>query len=50
MQFIDTAGAGYDEEREPDGESRLNPARGSAGGPQGAGLLEAGVPAARTLR
>ncbi len=25
VQFIDTAGAGYDEEPEPDGESRLNP-------------------------
>jgi superfamily I DNA and/or RNA helicase len=25
LQFIDTAGAGYDEELEPDGESRLNP-------------------------
>ena len=25
VQFIDTAGASYDEEREPDGESRLNP-------------------------
>ena len=25
VQFIDTAGAGYDEEPEPDGKSRLNP-------------------------
>ncbi|HEX4149087.1 MAG TPA: AAA domain-containing protein, partial [Pirellulales bacterium] len=25
LEFIDTAGAGYDEETEPDGESRLNP-------------------------
>ncbi len=25
VEFIDTAGAGYDEEKEPDGESRLNP-------------------------
>lgn len=25
LQFIDTAGAGYDEEQEPDGESRFNP-------------------------
>ena len=25
VQFVDTAGAGYDEEREPDGESRRNP-------------------------
>ena len=25
MQFIDTAGAGYEEQPEPDGESRLNP-------------------------
>jgi len=25
VEFIDTAGAGYDEELEPDGESRLNP-------------------------
>ena len=24
VQFVDTAGAGYDEEKEPDGESRLN--------------------------
>lgn len=28
LEFIDTAGAGYDEEQEPDGESRLNPAEG----------------------
>ena len=26
VEFIDTAGAGYDEELEPDGESRRNPA------------------------
>jgi DNA polymerase III delta prime subunit len=25
LEFIDTAGAGYDEQTEPDGESRLNP-------------------------
>jgi superfamily I DNA and/or RNA helicase len=25
VQFLDTAGAGYDEEREPDGESKFNP-------------------------
>lgn len=25
VEFIDTAGAGYEEEKEPDGESRLNP-------------------------
>jgi superfamily I DNA and/or RNA helicase len=29
VEFVDTAGAGYDEEKEPDGESRLNP--GEAG-------------------
>jgi ATP-dependent RNA/DNA helicase IGHMBP2 len=28
VEFIDTAGAGYDEQQEPDGESRLNPEEG----------------------
>ena len=36
LEFIDTAGAGFDEELEPDGESRLNPPGGGAGAAQGA--------------
>ncbi len=43
VQFIDTAGAGYDEEREPDGESRLNPQEAALVGRKVRALLEAGV-------
>ena len=37
LEFIDTAGAGYDEETEPDGESRLNPQEAALVVPQGPG-------------
>ncbi len=45
VQFIDTAGAGYDEEPEPDGKSRLNPREAELVGLKVRALLEAGVPA-----
>ena len=37
LEFIDTAGAGFDEELEPDGESRLNRQEAELVRPQGAG-------------
>jgi len=43
VQFIDTAGAGYEEQREPDGESRLNPQEADVVCRQVRALLEAGV-------
>jgi predicted DNA helicase len=43
LQFIDTAGASYDEELEPDGESRRNPAEADLVGRKVQELLEAGV-------
>jgi superfamily I DNA and/or RNA helicase len=43
LTFIDTAGAGYDEELEPDGESRRNPAEAEIVGRQVQSLLDAGV-------
>ncbi len=43
VQFIDTAGAGYDEEREPDGESRLNPQEAALVARKVQALLDAGV-------
>jgi hypothetical protein len=43
--FIDTAGAGYDEELEPGGESRRNPQEADLVCRQVRALLEAGVPA-----
>jgi ATP-dependent RNA/DNA helicase IGHMBP2 len=43
LQFIDTAGAGYDEELEPDGESRRNPAEAEIVGRQVEALLAAGI-------
>jgi len=43
VSFIDTAGAGYDEEREPDGESRLNPREAALVGRKVRALLAAGV-------
>jgi len=46
VEFIDTAGAGFDEEDEPDGESRLNPREAELIGRQVQALLQAGVPAA----
>ena len=45
VQFIDTAGAGYDEEPEPDGKSRLNPQEAELVGRKVRSLLEAGVSA-----
>lgn len=46
VEFIDTAGAGYDEELEPDGESRQNPAEARLVVRKVEALLAAGVPAA----
>jgi predicted DNA helicase len=43
VQFLDTAGAGYDEEREPDGESRLNPQEAALVARKVRALLAAGV-------
>ncbi|HWG44394.1 MAG TPA: AAA domain-containing protein [Gemmataceae bacterium] len=45
VQFIDTAGAGYDEEVEPDGESRLNPQEAALVARKVHALLQAGVSA-----
>ena len=45
VQFIDTAGAGFDEEREPDGESRLNPQEALLVARKVQALLQAGVAA-----
>lgn len=43
VQFIDTAGASYEEEREPDGESRLNPQEADVVCRKVRALLAAGV-------
>jgi hypothetical protein len=43
VQCIDTAGAGYDEEREPDGESRLNPQEAALVARKVRAVLAAGV-------
>jgi superfamily I DNA and/or RNA helicase len=43
LAFIDTAGAGYDEELEPDGESRRNPQEAEIVARQVRALVEAGV-------
>jgi superfamily I DNA and/or RNA helicase len=43
LEFIDTAGAGYDEELEPDGESRLNRQEAQRVGQTVHALLEAGM-------
>ena len=45
LHFTDTAGAGYDEEVEPDGESRLNPQEAELVGSHVRTLLESGVTA-----
>jgi ATP-dependent RNA/DNA helicase IGHMBP2 len=45
VEFIDTAGAGHDEELEPDGESRLNQGEADLVCRKVQALLEAGVPA-----
>jgi DNA polymerase III delta prime subunit len=46
LEFIDTAGAGYDEELEPDGESRLNRGEAELVCRKVRALLEAGLAAA----
>lgn len=43
LEFIDTAGAGHDEQLEPDGESRLNPGEADVIAQLIPQLLEAGV-------
>ena len=45
VQFIDTAGAGYEEQQEPDGNSRLNPQEAELATRKVKGLLDAGVAA-----
>lgn len=45
VHYIDTAGAGYDEILEPDGESRLNPEEAGVVGRKVQALLDAGLPA-----
>jgi len=45
MEFIDTAGAGFDEELEPDGDSRRNPREAQLVALKIAALVEAGIPA-----
>ena len=44
LHFFDTAGAGWDEELEPDGESKRNPAEGEFVLRQAAALMAAGLP------
>jgi ATP-dependent RNA/DNA helicase IGHMBP2 len=46
VDFIDTAGASYDEEVEPEGESRLNPLEAELVLRKVQALLDAGIPAA----
>jgi predicted DNA helicase len=45
VEFIDTAGAGYDEQLEPEGESRFNPEEAAVVGRRVRALLERGIPA-----
>ncbi len=45
VQFIDTAGAGYEEQPEPDGMSRLNPQEAELAARKVKALLQAGVAA-----
>jgi predicted DNA helicase len=45
VEFIDTAGAGYEEQTEPDGESRLNPREAELVAAKVRALLEVGVAA-----
>src|ERR1700730_4879980 len=45
VQFIDTAGAGYDEQPEPNGKSRLNPKEADLVGHKVQALMDAGVSA-----
>ena len=44
LRYIDTAGAGYDEEQEPEGSSRLNPQEGAIAVKYAQRLLEMGLP------
>jgi len=46
LEFIDTAGAGFEEQSEPDGESRLNPREAEWIEIKVRSLLDAGLPAA----
>ena len=48
LEFIDTAGAGFDEELEPDGESRLNRQEAELVRRKVQELLDCGVPRRRT--
>jgi predicted DNA helicase len=43
VTFIDTAGAGYEEEQEPDGESRLNPQEADLAAGKVRALVDAGI-------
>jgi superfamily I DNA and/or RNA helicase len=45
VEFIDTAGAGFDEQLEPEGESRFNPEEAHLVSSKVRSLLELGVPA-----
>jgi len=45
VEFIDTAGAGFEEQREPDGESRLNPEEAALVARKVQALLDHGVAA-----
>ncbi|MEM8910848.1 MAG: AAA domain-containing protein [Planctomycetota bacterium] len=45
LHFVDTAGAGYDEQIEPDGLSKLNPGEATIVSDLVAGLIESGIPA-----
>ncbi|MBS0208039.1 MAG: AAA family ATPase [Planctomycetes bacterium] len=46
VEFIDTAGADYDEQLEPDGESRCNPREAALVAHKVTAIVNAGVPAA----
>ena len=46
LEFIDTAGAGYDEQQEPDGESRFNSKEAALVSRKVQALVEAGLPPA----
>ena len=43
LEFLDTAGAGYDEELEPDGESRRNPSEADLVAAKVRALLDSGI-------
>ncbi len=50
LEFIDTAGASFDEELEPDGESRLNPQEADLTRRKVQELLDCGLPPGRHRR